>query len=127
MSDNKDFLLRLANAKVHHIYHRGGPSITKGGRLSSVSEGHYGEYFEIDGYRDIEGRFIIKVTYLPYIKCGSLWHCRKAGTAVSCGAFHIKDICEKYLGPEPDDGWHFNLLEIQRDDSKHSVKYVVLE
>lgn len=124
---NEDFLKRLANHEVRILCHRGGPSITKYGRLRNVHKEHYSEFFEINGYGGINNIPIIDITYLSDIKCGSRKYLYKSGTEKMGGFFNIKDICEKLFGPEPDDGWRYDLIEIYRDDQSHSTKYMVLE
>lgn len=127
MSDSVDFFTRFGISNVRFLRPRGGPTITKCCRLRGVNEGHYDEFFEIVDYRDINGKLIIDVTYLPDVKCCPRRFLYKSGTVKMGGFFNIKDICEKHFGPEPEDGWHYNLTEIQRDDSRHNVKYMVLE
>ncbi|MBQ3352947.1 hypothetical protein IJG89_01175 [Candidatus Saccharibacteria bacterium] len=127
MDVNNNLTWQLLFAQTSLCRPDSAPKIAKCGRLRNVNMGHYEAYFDIRDYHDMEGNIILEVRYLPNVLSDPYHHYYKSSTKKGGNFIDIKDICEKHFGPEPEEGWHYALVELDRGEKSECVRYRIVE
>lgn len=101
------------------------PKINKCGRLRYVNMGHYSSYFEVIDSIDSEGNKILTVIYHPEILSDPQKIYYKSSTKKGGDFIEIKDICRKWFGEEPAEGYHYELKKLT--EQGNIARYKLIE